>query len=146
MKTFVLKSFFGLALIMAGVFGAQANTNLNSAEALSLVASSGCVGECGTSSSISYTVPGPTGRNNQLLLFKDNSNLCPNTGALAFIRVNGVFVAAIDLSTSNGQMFTARGGDVVTVSVTTFNKNNGISCKRLGNLNFSINYLYPILY
>jgi len=140
MKSIIVKSFFAAALLVVGLISAQAHS-VNVIEKATLLG--GCVGECGSTSSITYRANGP-GSVQMALLSSQNVSLCANTGALAQVYVNGAFYASVDLTQQAALPIVTGRGSTITVTVTTFNKNNGISCKRLGNLNFNVSYLYPI--
>lgn len=99
------------------------------------VVGKGCVGECGQSSTIRYTVDA---KSPVLMIVQTvETSLCPNTGAHAWLFINER-LAGHDVITRLGSrvLDEARPGDEVVVHVATFPVPNGIVCVRQGELDF----------
>jgi len=97
----------------------------------------GGVGESGASSIVVHQVS--TGRAMNIVLRSGPSSLCPNTGAVAVITVNGIPVAMGDITNAGSQLTAeAPNGAWVTVIVHTVPLFNEIVCIRLGELEFSV--------
>lgn len=98
---------------------------------------SGSVGETGATSLLCHTVGGATSK--MVVLRRKNSSLCPNTGAVAVLSVNGIPVASGTL-TGQGSSIQAEAnpGDHVTAVVHTIPLFNNVVCIRLGTLEFQL--------
>ena len=101
------------------------------------VVGKGCVGECGQSATVEYRVDAKA---SVLMVVQTvETSLCPNTGAHAWIFINGR-LADHGVITRLGSRVVeeAAPGDEVVVQVATFQIPNGTVCVRLGELNFSL--------
>lgn len=99
----------------------------------------GGVGESGASSLLVHTVTASLQK--VVVLRTVESSLCPNTGAVAMLVVNGIPVAQGDITavgTAIQPPDTVKAGDVVSAVVHTVPKFNQIACIRLGELNFTL--------
>lgn len=97
----------------------------------------GSVGESGASSILCHTVSGTTSK--VIVVRQTGSSLCPNTGAVATLLVNGVPVATESISAAGSMLQTdANPGDKITVVVHTVPLFNGVLCVRLGDLSFRL--------
>lgn len=92
----------------------------------------GCVGECGSTTLLTRTVPAGTSK--VVVLRNIDTSLCPNQGVVGVIIVNGRPVASGDLTQkgSSIQASTVAGSQVVALAnmIPLF---NNISCFRLGD-------------
>ena len=102
----------------------------------------GGVGESGASSMLHYEVE--AGRKQSMVLERTTSSLCPNTGAVAMLVVNGDVVAHGNI-TAEGSSIRAKAnpGDHVIAIVHTIPLFNEIVCIRLGELSFELNACAP---
>lgn len=94
----------------------------------------GGVGESGASSFLSHKV---TATNQKLMVLRNvESSLCPNTGAVAMLVVNGNPVAHGDITKVGSSIQTdpVAAGDIVVAIVHTVPLFNDIACIRLGEL------------
>ncbi|MEM1322992.1 MAG: hypothetical protein AAGG75_22190 [Bacteroidota bacterium] len=97
----------------------------------------GCVGACGTSSTITYPVLCVSAEQRRVALCVRNeaSSLCPNTGAIAKVYVNGTLRASGDITAQGSSItFFAACGDQVSVVTSTYPISNNIQCVWLGQL------------
>lgn len=93
----------------------------------------GGVGESGAATLMTHTVGGPTSK--MIVLRNAGSSLCPNTGAVGVLIVNGVAVASGTISAAHGSIqHEAAAGSLVAAIVHTFPLFNGVLCVRLGEL------------
>ena len=91
----------------------------------------------GASTLLIHTVTGPTSK--MIVLRKASSSLCPNTGALAVLTVDGEAVASGNISSSHSLIqFEASAGSRVAAIVHTFPMFNGVLCVRLGELTVNL--------
>jgi hypothetical protein len=99
----------------------------------------GGVGESGASSFLSHKVKAKI---RKIMVLKNvKSDLCPNTGAVAMLAVNGVTVAHGNITKVGSSIQTpgtVKHGDVVVAIVHTIPFFNQISCVRLGELNVEL--------
>lgn len=97
----------------------------------------GGVGESGASSIVTHIVGGPTSK--IIVLRNVDSSLCPNTGAVAVLAINGVPSAVGNLTApkSSIQVEASPGAQVAAV-VHTVPLFNGVVCIRLGELSFHL--------
>lgn len=108
------------------------------------VVGSGCVGECGQTATVKYKVK--TKSKKLFVLQTVKTSLCGNTGAYAFVSVNGKGVAKGDIAGKGTKLkFTARPGDRIVVFVTTYPLFNEITCIKLGKLNFGLLQVDPVV-
>jgi hypothetical protein len=101
------------------------------------VVAKGGVGETGAASQVVHQV---TGKINKLMVLRrGESSLCPNTGALAGLMVDGALMAG-GVITAAGSSIQAEAppGAWVVGLVHTFPLFNDISCVRLGELSFTL--------
>ena len=106
-----------------------------SSEACTLIGS-GSVGEPGPFVIVSHIISGPT---QKIIIVKHaSSDLCPNTGASAFILIDGTLAASGSITHLHSSVQTsALPGSLITILIHTFPLNNGVICFRLGRLNFT---------
>lgn len=98
----------------------------------------GGVGESGGTSVVTHIVAGPSSK--MIVLRNVSSNLCPNTGAIAVLVVNGKPEATGNISIANSSIqIEAPAGSQVAAIVNTIPLFNGIVCVRLGELSFTLN-------
>ena len=106
------------------------------ADACKVVAKGG-VGESGASSFLLHTVGGPISK--IIVLRNVNTSLCPNTGAVGLLVVNGLPVASGELSAAGSaiQAEAASGAHVAAIvhTVPLFNR---VVCIRLGELSVTL--------
>ena len=99
----------------------------------------GGVGESGASSFLLHKVKAKI---KKLMVFKNvKSSLCPNTGAVAMLLVNGIPVASGDITRVGSSIQTpgtVKSGDVVIAIVHTFPNFKQIVCVRLGELSVEL--------
>jgi hypothetical protein len=106
------------------------------ADACKVVAKGG-VGESGASLFLSHTVGGPISK--FIVLRNVNTSLCPNTGAVGLLVVNGLPVASGELSAAGSAIHTeATAGAHVAAIVHTVPLFNGVVCIRLGELSVTL--------
>lgn len=102
-----------------------------------LLIGSGSVGETGASSHLCHKVGGAISK--VIVLRRKDSSLCPNTGAVALLSVNGVPVATGSLTGQGSSIQAEAGpGDHVTAVVHTVPLFNNVVCVRLGTLEFQL--------
>lgn len=122
-----------MAVLMIGVFF----TGMNRATAQGVTVGKGGVGESGASSFVHHKATGRTDIN--VKVQNDKTSLCPNTGAIAVVAVNGEPVKFGNLTKSESSIAVAvKPGDNVIVVVHTIPLFNEIACIRLGELDFSL--------
>lgn len=103
----------------------------------------GCVGACGGTSTISYTVTNldvaksATGKFATICLSALSNSLCPNTGAAAKVTV-GRKTMTVDLSKGGNTILRAKAGDVITVNAYLYSTNLEIYCIWLGELTYGL--------
>jgi hypothetical protein len=97
---------------------------------------SGGVGESGATSQLFHTVQGNTQK--ILILRVTESSLCPNTGAVGLLVVNGLPQTSGTLSKSQCLQVEASPGDRISALVHTVPLFNGVLCIRLGELSFDL--------
>lgn len=97
----------------------------------------GGVGESGASSLLSHTV---TAKIQKLMVLRTvESSLCPNTGAVGLIAINGVPVATGAMGAKgNTLQAEVRPGDHVAAVVHTVPLFNGVLCVRLGEASVTL--------
>jgi len=99
----------------------------------------GGVGESGASSFLLYEVKAKI---QKLMVLKNvKSSLCPNTGAVAMLVVNGIPVAHGNITKAGSSIQTpgtVKRGDVVVAIVHTIPLYNQIVCVRLGELDVEL--------
>lgn len=97
----------------------------------------GGVGESGASSFLLHTVVATIQK--LMVLRNVESSLCPNTGAVAMLVVNGLPAAQGDI-TEVGTAIQANvsPGDIVVAIIHTVPKLNQIACVRLGELSVAL--------
>lgn len=101
------------------------------------VVSKGRVGETGIVSRVHHQVTG--GREVMMVLRNTESSLCPNTGAVAMLIVNGKPASTGDITQKNASIqANVNPGDHVYALVATVDLFNGIVCVRLGNLSYTL--------
>jgi hypothetical protein len=94
----------------------------------------GGVGESGASLRLVHKVEAKLQK--LMVLRNVESSLCPDTGAVAMLVVNGQLVAQGNITGSSIQTpDTVKSGDIVVAIVHTFPLFNGVMCVRLGELN-----------
>ncbi|MGH1542857.1 MAG: hypothetical protein ACRBHB_20730 [Arenicella sp.] len=99
------------------------------------VVGSGGVGESGNSRLLHHKVTGPISK--LMVVRTTQSNLCPNTGAIAVLTVNGTPVSSGVISDRGGSIQAeAEPGDSVCAIVATVPLFNDIQCIMLGELSF----------
>ena len=97
----------------------------------------GGVGESGASTLLTHVVGGPTSK--MIVLRTIGSSLCPNTGAVGVLSVNGIPVASGALTANGSSIQTeAAPGSHVAAVVHTVPLFNGIACIRLGELDLQL--------
>jgi citrate lyase alpha subunit len=97
----------------------------------------GSVGEPGPSASISHQVTGNTQK--LMVLRTTDTSLCPDTGAVAVLVVNGNPVVNGNITALGSSIqTTADPGDWVDAIVHTVQLHNGIVCVRLGELSVQL--------
>jgi hypothetical protein len=104
-----------------------------------VVVAKGGVGESGASSFLWYKVKAK--RQKIMVLRNVGSSLCPNTGAVGMLAVNGTPVAQGDLTKGRGSIQTpgtVKRGDVVVAIIHTVPLFNKILCIRLGELSVEL--------
>ena len=95
----------------------------------------GSVGESGATSLLCHTVGGTTAK--IIVLRNTGSSLCPNTGAVALLAVNGIPVAMGNITADPSSIQTeANPGDKVSATVHTIPLFNRVVCVQLGELTF----------
>ncbi|MBI3704477.1 MAG: hypothetical protein HY244_11700 [Rhizobiales bacterium] len=101
------------------------------------VVGKGGVGESGATSLVAHKVTG----NSEIVMVVRNvgSNLCPNTGAVAMLVVNGMPVSHGNITTAKHSIqASAKPGDQVIALVHAIPLFNEIACVRLGELDFTL--------
>ena len=114
---------------------------------------SGCVGECANSFSDSYTVTqgdyvGPCGGGLCDFYFYTPNGVCPNTEVHVVVKKNGstiwskYFVDGVTYSPPYNQFINANAftGDVISVTATMGDSGEEVTCKRLGNFDFDLEF------
>ncbi len=102
-----------------------------------IVVGKGCVGECGATSTIEYTVKSKI----EIMMIVENvkTDLCPNTGAHAWIFVNGREAATGPITNLGSKINApAKPGSKIIVHVVTYPLFNEIACVRLGELHYNL--------
>ena len=101
------------------------------------IVASGGVGESGATSLVYHRV---TGRREIVMVVRNvGTTLCPNTGAVAVLVVNGVTVAhGVITDKKSSIQANARPGDYVIALVHAIPLFNEIACIRLGELEFTL--------
>ncbi len=107
------------------------------ASGLCKTVATGCVGESGSARLVTHEVTGQL--EIIMVLRRGESSLCPNTGAVAVLLVNGV-PQAHGMITDEGSSIqvNARPGDRIVAIVHTVPLFNDIQCFRLGELHFQL--------
>lgn len=106
------------------------------ADACSKVAVGG-IGESGDSSLLVHKVSGPTSK--MIVLRHATSNLCPNTGAVAVLTVDGIPVASGNITAAGSSIqHEAAAGSHVAAIIHTIPLFNGIVCVQLGELTVNL--------
>jgi hypothetical protein len=101
------------------------------------VVGKGGVGESGATALVAHKVTGKT----EIVMVVRNvaSSLCPNTGAVAVLVVNGVPAAHGNITTvKHSIQASAKPGDLVIALVHAIPLFNEIACIRLGELDFTL--------
>ncbi|MBI2716507.1 MAG: hypothetical protein HYX37_18975 [Rhizobiales bacterium] len=101
------------------------------------VVGKGGVGESGATALVTHTV---TGKSEIVMVVRNvGSSLCPNTGAIAMLIVNGVPAAHGNITAAKTSIqASAKPGDQVIALVHAIPLFNGIMCIRLGELDFTL--------
>jgi hypothetical protein len=101
------------------------------------VVGKGGVGESGATSLVTHKV---TGKNEIVMVVRNvGSSLCPNTGAVAVLIVNGVPAAHGNITAAKHSIqASAKPGDQVIALVHAIPLFNDVMCVRLGELNFTL--------
>ena len=135
MKTNLLFSSFLLSVLLT--FGLSYSTQaqvIGSAPCATTVGS-GCVGACGSPSTISYTPVMDTKMN----VHATSSSLCGNSFALADVFVDGVFKGTVNLSGGGNLSFkAAQGSNVVVYAYISPFTTGGIQCVWLGEVYYEL--------
>lgn len=97
---------------------------------------SGSVGETGASTLLVHQVDADIAK--MMVVRKQASSLCPNTGVIATLSINGKPVACANLTDDEPLSAEAQPGDAVTVIVHTIPLFNDIMCVRLGDFSFQL--------
>ncbi len=101
------------------------------------VVGNGGVGESGATSLLHHKVTGD--REIVMVVRNIRSSLCPNTGAVAVLLVNGqVVTQGIITEVNNAIQASAKPGDDVIVCAHAIPLFNEIACIRLGELEFTL--------
>ena len=97
----------------------------------------GGVGESGATALVTHKV---TGKSEIVMVVRNvGSNLCPNTGAIAMLVVNGGPVSHGNITTAKNSIQTsAKPGDQVIALVHAIPLFNEVMCVRLGELDFTL--------
>ncbi len=107
------------------------------ASGLCKVVGKGAVGEPGTSSFKYHKVSGK--REVVMVVRTAKSNLCPSTGAVALLIVNGKPVSHGDVTQAKTSIqVSAKPGDHISAIVHTVDLHNDIKCVQLGQLEFTL--------
>jgi len=102
------------------------------------VIASGAVGESGASTMLTHSVEAEYSKMIVLRADEDQS-LCPNTGVVAILIINGEVVASDTLSPERDSIsYEGMPGDKVVAIVHTIPLFNEIMCVRLGDFNFTL--------
>lgn len=103
-----------------------------------VVVAKGGVGESGASSQLIHKVEDKIAK--LMVLKRTESSLCPNTGAVGILIVNGIPTAFGDLTQPESSIQTeAQPGDDIVAIIHTVPLFNEIFCIRLGELNVVLN-------
>jgi uncharacterized Zn-binding protein involved in type VI secretion len=97
---------------------------------------SGRVGETGASTLLVHEVEANLAK--MMVVRKQDSSLCPNTGVIATLSVNCKPVACANLTDDDPLSAEVQPGDTVTLIVHTIPMFNGIMCARLGDFDFQL--------
>ncbi len=101
------------------------------------VVAKGCVGECDSSNMLIYKCEAEISK--MMVVRREESGLCPDTGAIAMIVINGKPVASGNITREGASISCeAMPGDIVVVVVQAIPLFNQITCFRLGELYFSL--------
>jgi len=103
-----------------------------------------CVGACGSSSTISYPVlcVSSVSKTVRFCVRNEASSLCPNTGAVATVFIDGNPVSTSVITPVGSTIsFSAKCGSKVKVVTTTYPLNNGIHCVWQGELTVGLRRL-----
>jgi len=101
------------------------------------VVAQGSVGESGASSMLIHTVEAEYSK--MMVLRRGESGLCPNTGAVAVLVINGEVVASGSLTQKDSLIsYEGMPGDKIIAIVHSVPLFNEIMCVRLGDLNFTL--------
>ncbi len=97
----------------------------------------GGIGESGATALVTHKV---TGKSEIVMVVRNvGSSLCPNTGAIAMLVVNGVPVSHGNITTAKKSIQTsAKPGDQVIALVHAIPLFNEVMCVRLGELDFTL--------
>ncbi|HHG84504.1 MAG TPA: hypothetical protein ENJ82_07135 [Bacteroidetes bacterium] len=133
MKT---SSFFALILVALMTFSFSSVDRLCPLEENALCGATiltDCVGTCGNGFKRGVIAPV-----SGLYCLEATSSLCPNTGAMTRLAVNGTIIFAGDASGGMSLNFYATAGSVIKLGSELFNKKSNVVCVWLGNVNFTL--------
>jgi hypothetical protein len=97
----------------------------------------GCIGACGAPFLASYRVV----ENGAYCFTTTGSSLCPNTGAVVTIYLNGELELKEDMTYGIFHLIRAKEGDVIRIEANLFGIDNSIVCPWLGELYFELGRL-----
>jgi len=101
------------------------------------VVAQGSVGESGASTLLTHTVEAEYSK--MIVLRRGDSSLCPNTGAVAILVINGEPVASGNITDSKCSVaYEGAPGDHVVAIIHSIPLFNDITCFRLGDLDFTL--------
>lgn len=110
---------------------------MDNASGACVIVGKGGVGESGSSSLVTHTAGGPTSK--ILIVRTVASSLCPNTGAIAVLVVDGIPKASDQISGVGSTIQTeVTPGSRVAAIVHAVPLFNGIVCVRLGELEYTL--------
>lgn len=120
-------------LFFAAVRAVQADTKESD------VIDTGCVGNCGDTSTIIYEVPEREDYGTMFSVAQTYSSLCPSKRAEAQIIINSEEEGVFDLMDPQAEIeFTADPNDVITVVVQLLEADPNVRCIWLGDLQFAL--------
>jgi hypothetical protein len=97
----------------------------------------GSVGETGDSALLTHSVSANTTK--KMVLRNTHDSLCPNTGAIAVLAVNGIPVTAVAKGSSEVVLsHEVNPGDMISLIVHTVPMPNDAQCIRLGTFEFAL--------
>ena len=137
-KTNRMKNVLKLSGMVVAIFGMMMITNTAMAQPqpdCNTVVASDCIGACGPGSTIGYVAAA----NGFVTVASTSSSLCPNTGCTAQVTIAGKNKGSIDISQAgDGRRYRVKAGDLVQVTPSLYNINNGIVCVWLGEVVYAI--------